>query len=153
MSRSAILDPADTAVATGLPYVLDTQVGFLLRQAQQRHTAIFAAAFGEDMTPVQWATLARLASEGECSQNRLGRLVGTDVATIKGVVERLRRRGFVETAADAGDKRRVLLRPSAAGRAAYRDMLARALAVSRATLEPLDPAEQATFLALLDRLR
>src|ERR1700722_14698637 len=42
------------------PYVLDEQVGFALRQAQQRHTTIFAAKMIEDLTPTQWAALAKL---------------------------------------------------------------------------------------------
>ena len=46
---------------------------------------------------MQWAALAKLAEVGECSQNLLGRLVAMDVATIKGVVERLVRRGFAAT--------------------------------------------------------
>jgi hypothetical protein len=55
------------------PYLLDEQVGFLLRQATQRHTAIFAARMIEDLTPTQWAALARLSERGPCSQNLLGR--------------------------------------------------------------------------------
>ena len=50
------------------PYVLDEQVGFVLRQAQQRHTTIFAAEMIEDLTPTQWAALAKLRELGDCSQ-------------------------------------------------------------------------------------
>jgi hypothetical protein len=71
------------------PYVLDEQVGFALRQAQQRHTTIFAAKMIEDLTPTQWAALAKLRELGDCSQNHLGRLTAMDAATIKGVVDRL----------------------------------------------------------------
>src|ERR1700722_10722267 len=76
------------------PYVLDEQVGFALRQAQQRHTTIFAAKMIEDLTPTQWAALAKLREVGDCSQNHLGRLTAMDAATIKGVVDRLTARGF-----------------------------------------------------------
>jgi hypothetical protein len=69
------------------PYVLDEQVGFALRQAQQRHTTIFAAKMIEDLTPTQWAALAKLRELGDCSQNHLGRLTAMDAATIKGVVD------------------------------------------------------------------
>ncbi|WP_375458365.1 MarR family winged helix-turn-helix transcriptional regulator [uncultured Enterovirga sp.] len=134
-------------------YVLDDQVGFVLRQVQQRHAVIFSAAFGEELTPLQWAAMSRLADIGECSQNHLGRLVATDVATIKGVVERLARRGLVETRPDPADRRRLLLRLSPAGLDAYRASVPRALAVTEATLEPLGPAERATLVGLLDRLR
>src|SRR5206468_1789491 len=41
-------------------YRLDDQVGFVLRQAQQRHTALFASLMIEGLTPTQWAALAKL---------------------------------------------------------------------------------------------
>lgn len=134
-------------------YVLDEQVGFVLRQVQQRHAAIFAASFGEEMTALQWSAVSRLAGVGECSQNHLGRLVATDVATIKGVVERLARRGLVETRPDPVDRRRLLLRLTSLGFDAYRTNIGRALAVTDSTLEPLAPAERATLVSLLNRLR
>ena len=69
--------------------MLDDQVGFVLRQAQQRHTTIFAAEMIEGLTPTQWAALAKLREVGACSQNHLGRLTAMDAATIKGVIDRL----------------------------------------------------------------
>ena len=80
--------------AQGERDILDDQVGFLLRQAQQRHTTIFAAGMIESLTPTQWAALAKLREVGDCSQYRLGRLTAMDAATIKGVVDRLTARGF-----------------------------------------------------------
>src|SRR5580658_8223281 len=92
-------------------YVLEAQIGHLLRRAHQRHVAIFLASMGEDApTPTQFAALVKLADAGELSQNRLGRLTAMDPATVKGVVSRLVARGFVERAADPGDQRRVTLR-------------------------------------------
>src|ERR1700685_364195 len=70
-------------------YILERQVGFILRQVSQRHAAIFAASIGDDLTPTQWATLAKLLERGPCSQNLLGRQTAMDAATIKGVVDRL----------------------------------------------------------------
>ncbi len=102
---------------------------------------------------MQWAALARLAESGECSQNHLGRLIATDVATIKGIADRLIRRGLVETRADPADRGRLLLRLIEAGRQTHRACAAIALDVSAETLAPLSKAEQATFLRLLDRLR
>lgn len=134
-------------------YVLDGQVGFVLRQAQQRHAVIFASAFGDDVTPLQWAATAKLAELGECSQNQLGRLIATDVATIKGVAERLARRGLLETHPDPEDRRRLLLRLTEAGLRLYRDSAAKALDVSAATLAPLQPEERGVFLQLLAKLR
>ena len=137
---------------SGSGYALDRQVGFILRQVQQRHAAIFAAAFGET-TPLQWSAIAKLADIGECSQNLLGRLIATDVATIKGVVERLMRRGLVENRPDPADRRRVLLTLSDTGHALYGACREQAHQVTRETLKPLGSDEQAILVALLDRLR
>ena len=134
-------------------YRLEDQVGFVLRQVQQRHGAIFAEAFGDDLTPTQWAAVAKLAEAGECSQNRLGRLVAMDVATVKGVVDRLIRRGLAKTRADPADRRRVLVTLTPDGLAAFRGGAAKALAITEATLEPLSVAERNVLLDLLRRLR
>ena len=55
-SRTAAI--ATTGV--GDTYRLGEQVGFLIRRAHQRHTALFAARIGDDLTTTQWAALARL---------------------------------------------------------------------------------------------
>ena len=52
----------------------------VLRQAQQRHTTLFAAEMIEGLTPTQWAALVKLQEYGTCtcSQNHLGRLTAMD---------------------------------------------------------------------------
>ena len=87
-------------------YVLDDQVGFLLRVALQRHTAIFTTRMIEGLTQTQFAALAKLAEVGPFSQNHLGRLIYLDAATIKGVVDRLGARGFITALNDPMDRRR-----------------------------------------------
>ena len=97
------------------PYVLDEQVGFILRQVWQRHSAIFSREIGTNLTPTQWAALSKLAETGPCSQNQLGRLTAMDVATIKGVIDRLTARGLTETSQDPEDGRRLLVSLTRAG--------------------------------------
>ena len=89
-------------------YVLERQVGFVMRRAVQRHIAIFSALIPE-MTPTQFAALAKLCELGQASQNELGRLTAMDVATIKGVVDRLRARSLIASAPlDDGERRQLL---------------------------------------------
>ena len=133
-------------------YVLDDQVGFLLRQAQQRHTNIFAALMIEELTPTQWATLAKLHECGPCSQNLLGRQTAMDAATIKGVIDRLTKRGVTATTADPADGRRLLVALTAQGEAIFARGKPMAERITAATLEPLSEAERASFVALLRRL-
>lgn len=132
-------------------YLLDRQVGFLLRRATQRHLAIFARRIAE-LTPTQFAALAKLCELGPVSQNALGRATAMDAATVKGVVDRLRARGLVASARDGEDRRRILLAPTEAGRSAFEDARADAHRISAETLAPLAPAERAAFLRLLARL-
>jgi DNA-binding MarR family transcriptional regulator len=134
-------------------YILERQVGFILRQVSQRHTAIFVAKIGDDLTPTQWATLAKLLERGPCSQNLLGRHTAMDAATIKGVVDRLSNRGIVETRPDPKDARRLVVVLTRAGRAIAERACVNAEAITEETLRPLTASERAIFLKLLKRLR
>jgi DNA-binding MarR family transcriptional regulator len=133
-------------------YVLDEQVGFVLRQAQQRHTTIFTAEMIEGLTPTQWAALAKLRECGACSQNHLGRLTAMDAATIKGVIDRLTARGFTTIGPDARDGRRLLVTLTPAGSDVYDRAAPIAARITEKTLEPLDEDERAALVALLRRL-
>lgn len=132
-------------------YRLDAQVGFLMRRANQRHLALFARHI-PDLTPTQFAALAKLCELGQTSQNALGRATAMDAATIKGVVDRLRRRDLVASAPDPDDQRRVFLTPTDAGRAVFAAHVAAAHSITEETLAPLSPAERTTFLRLLEKL-
>lgn len=135
------------------PYVLEDQIGFVLRQVWQRHAAIFAREIGINLTPTQWAALAKLTETGPCSQNQLGRLTAMDVATIKGVIDRLTARGLTETSSDPQDGRRLLVSLTRAGQAMAEKAAPSALAISKETLAPLDAKEREIFVTLLNKLR
>jgi DNA-binding MarR family transcriptional regulator len=134
-------------------YRLDDQIGFLLRQVNQRHTAIFAQRMGTDLTPTQWAALAKLYETGADSQNNLGRATAMDAATIKGVVDRLKKRGLVVRKRVAGDSRRRLVALTTEGEAVVQARVGDAFAISRETLSPLTEKEQAVLLALLLKMK
>jgi len=154
MMQSMLKNAAKTTASDDEPdYRLEEQVGFLLRRAQQRHTAIFAARIGKNqLTPTQFATLAKIFDEGTVSQNRLGRLTAMDPATMQGVIARLLDRGFIARTADPDDRRRAILRLTDAGRAAFLDAAPNGKVISKETLAPLDAKERATFLRLLAKL-
>ena len=132
-------------------YILDDQVGYLLRLASQRHAVIFQTHVS-DLTPTQFSTLIRISEHGALSQNHLGRLAAMDVATIKGVVDRLKAKGLVRSTPDPNDKRRSSIMLTDAGEATIARLKRDGLVISQDTLAPLKPAEQKTFLALLKRL-
>lgn len=134
-------------------YRLEDQVGHLLRRAHQRATAIFLERLNDaQVTPTQFAALAKLADEGELSQNHLGRLTAMDPATIQGVTRRLKARGLVTGRADPNDGRRTALRLTATGARLAKSVIPKGFGVSEGVLEPLSEAEQKQFLRLLTRL-
>jgi DNA-binding MarR family transcriptional regulator len=134
-------------------YVLDEQVGFLMRRAQQRHIAIFQRIMGDDgPTPTQFAAMSKLGAGEEISQNLLGRMTAMDPATIKGVIARLEERGLVERLPDPDDQRRVRVRLSAKGREAMPGLTEKARAITAATLAPLSREEAERLLGMLARL-
>ncbi len=145
LARSHAKDASD--------YVLDEQVGHLLRRAHQRHAAIFQEMIDDaQLTPLQFGAIMKLADVGETSQNQLGRLTAMDAATMQGVIKRLIARGLVERRPDPDDRRRLLLTLSANGVALAGQVVERGLEISAKTLEPLSASERETFLKLLARL-
>jgi DNA-binding MarR family transcriptional regulator len=134
------------------PYILDEQVGFLLRQATQRHVGIFTRLMPGGLTPPQFSALAILFQGGACSQNELGRRIATDGATIKGIIDRLTRRGLTRTAPDPADGRMLIVSLTETGAALAAGCIAAGAEITAATLAPLTPAEQRRLLTLLKRL-
>ena len=133
-------------------YRLDEQVGYLLRLAYQRHTLIFQDHALNNLTPTQFSALIRLAERGRCSQNQLGRLIAVDVATIKGVVDRLHNKNLVTLEKDASDRRRILISLSPAGLNMVTRLRTMGRSVTDATLDALQPGERTVFLSLLKKL-
>src|SRR5579885_3334326 len=130
VATPALPDAAEKA------YLLDEQVGFLMRVAMQRHTAIFTSRMIEGLTQTQFAALAKLREVGPCSQNHLGRLIYLDAATIKGVIDRLTARGFVSAVADPKDRRRRALALTERGREITEAGVKASIDITAATLEP-----------------
>ncbi|WP_347310331.1 MarR family winged helix-turn-helix transcriptional regulator [Defluviimonas sp. SAOS-178_SWC] len=133
------------------PYRLEDQIGFKLRLANQRHLEIFSSRM-PDITPRQFAVMAKLKDEGTLSQNHLGRLVAMDAATTKGVVERLARKGLIMTAPSPTDRRRVEISLTDAGRDFLREAIPLAAEISERTARNLNPRERDRLLALLDKI-
>lgn len=134
-------------------YRLEDQVGFILRQVNQRHVAIFSAMMPGDLTPTQFSVVAMLRQIVSCSQNQLGRLVSMDAATVKGVIDRLSARGITRTAPDPNDGRLLIVSLTEEGQALAERCIPEAEQITAETLAPLDAEEQAQFLALLGKLR
>jgi len=132
-------------------YLLEDQVGFILRGVSQRHLSIFSRLIPE-LTPTQFSALSKLCQLGQASQNELGRLTAMDAATIKGVVDRLKLRELISSEPLSSDLRRLILKPTSAGQQLYLKVVSSAHAVTKETLEPLSDKEKDVFLSLLKKL-
>lgn len=134
-------------------YILEKQVGHLLRRAHQRHTSIFQKRIGDrSLTPVQFAALVKLNVLGEVSQNQLGRNTAMDASTMQGVIKRLASRGLIERKADPNDRRRLLLSLSEEGKKVLELAIPSGRIITNSTLSPLSDDEQKTLIALLKKI-
>lgn len=141
-----------TESTADIAYDLEDQVGYLLRVASQRHAAIFQKHAIENLTPTQFSTLIRIAEVGTVSQNHLGRLAAMDVATIKGVVDRLKAKNLLRSEPDLIDRRRSIISLTARGTALILDLKSKGLEITEETLEPLTQRERLTLVNLLRKI-
>ena len=132
-------------------FQLEEHIGFRLRLAAQRHVEIFARRLPE-VTPPQFAVMVKLSEQGPVSQNYLGRLVGLDAATAKGVVDRLEGKGFVSRARSPRDQRKIDVSLTEEGASFVCRAIPDAQAVARETMTRLPDRERERLLALLAKL-
>ncbi len=131
-------------------YVLADQVGFLLRRAHQRASLIFKNTFEDtSLTPQQFAVLAKLHEVNNVTQNKLGRLVDMDPATLQGVIQRLMQRGFVLRNRDPQHKRRLIISLTETGCEMLKNCFELGRQVSSETLQTLDKTDKSELLRLL----
>lgn len=150
--RDESQQPPAGAAPDDVGYRVDHQIGFFLRQANQRHVAIFTGMIGDRLTTTQWAALSKLREIQPSSQNQLGRETAMDVATIKGVVDRLVARGLILSGPDAKDGRRLVLSLTDEGLEIIRRNVETATVITEETLAPLTSGERMMLIELLKKI-
>ena len=134
-------------------YSLTDQIGHLIRKAHQRNTAVFQQySTDKQLTPIQFATLCVIADNGNSSLTDLVRIAAIDQATIRGIVSRLNKRGFIELTSDPKDQRKVIVMLTEAGRELLSEMVPVAKQISEATVEKLNPSERVALTFLLCKI-
>lgn len=126
--------------------------GHLIRRLHQISVSLFAARMAEagiDLTPVQFAALAKVEDNPGLDQATLAGLIAYDRVTIGGVVDRLVAKGLLTREVSKQDRRARVLNLSAEGRAVLARVLPAVAAVQDDTLAGLSAPERETFLGLL----
>ena len=147
-----VIEVEPKPAGAGNGYVLEDQIGHLLRRAHQRASAIFQEVMTEGLTPPQFAALVKIRDFGTVSQNRLGRSVAMDPATSQGVTQRLLAKNLISRKDDPKDRRRTLLSLTPEGEAMVERLVPQGKQVTTETLDPLTPDEQKQFLALIAKI-
>ena len=100
----------------------------------------------------EWRILLVLANHPRVVASEVATLTGLDKMTVSRAIAALERRGRVVRKVDAADRRRMLLRLSAAGERLYERIGVPAKARERSLFRGIGDADQARLGRLLDRL-
>jgi MarR family transcriptional regulator, lower aerobic nicotinate degradation pathway regulator len=139
-------------VADGI-FNLDDAIGHQLRRAYQRTSAVLISQIGEyDITPVQFATLARLYELQLVSQNKLGRLVDVEPSNFHGVINRLLKRKLIRKQKDSLDQRKINLSLSNSGLELIELLIPKSQRATETTLAVLNQSQQRQLYKLLGRI-
>ncbi|MBI2768499.1 MAG: MarR family transcriptional regulator [Burkholderiales bacterium] len=127
--------------------------GFLLRRAHQISAAVFEDECREaGLTPAQFGVLTVLSAHPGLGQSSLARALGFDKVTVLRVLRGLEARGLVARAPAPDNKRNVSAALTEAGLALLGAAQKPAEKAYKRLLAPLDAAQQAQLLDLLQRL-
>jgi DNA-binding MarR family transcriptional regulator len=126
--------------------------GHLLRRAQQISVSIFYDEMGNDLTPVQYAILSRLAGHPGIDQVSLAGLAAIDTSTGATVCARLEEKGLLERKVIPHNRRQRALTITAEGSRLLSAMEPAAQRLRDRLLAPLSAQEQELFMGLLTRL-
>jgi MarR family transcriptional regulator, lower aerobic nicotinate degradation pathway regulator len=134
-------------------YRLDDQIGYLLGRAQAVALGNLRRNMGDlDLTPPQLGAILKLMELGQVSQNELGRQSGMKPATVHGVIQRLQKRGLVDSSPSPEDQRRRLVFLTQTGTQMAATLAGHSQDAAEKTLSPLTIVEQGTLNDLLCRV-
>lgn len=123
--------------------------GHLLRRSHQRSYEIFARLVGDDITRQQIALLIALEQNPGASQSGLVAATGFDKSTLKEMLGRMVKTGWVARARDPEDRRAWTIRLTKAGRTLLEERYPRVAQVQTEILAPLPPELRPVFIRCL----
>ncbi len=133
---------------------VNTMPGHLIRRYHQASVAIFHARMAEleyDLTPVQYAALAKIEVQPGIDQVTLAGLIAYDRTTIAGVVDRLVQKTFLAREISTTDRRARVLKLTDLGSSTLHTLAPVVEAAQEQMLSGLDSLEKAEFIRLLQK--
>ncbi|MDQ1105635.1 MarR family winged helix-turn-helix transcriptional regulator [Nocardioides zeae] len=125
--------------------------GYLIRRAQQLHTALWSDHV-TDVTGPQYAVLAAVLRAGTATHAEIGTRASLDSSSVRDIVGRLTARGWLEAAPNAGDRRSRPVRVTAPAETAVRLLAGPVQGVQDELLLPLGGDDRTRFLGLAQRV-
>lgn len=105
-----------------------------------------------DLKPSGWRVLATLGEKSPLSAKELGERIAADAVTVSRAISELSELGFVSRRADPGDRRRVVLRLSKKGAAAYAEIVPVARKVEQQLTKGLSDKDMAALRGVMRKL-
>lgn len=138
--------------ARALP--VDDSIFFKLVRVVNLTARPFSDSIGKAhrLTLNEWRVLLVLANHPRVVASEVAAITGLDKMSVSRAIAGLERQGRVVRKVDAGDRRRMLLRLSAAGERLYERIGVPAKARERSLFRDMSASDQAQLDRLLDRL-
>lgn len=132
---------------------LDKFLPYRLSIASNAVSEIIAGAYAEHGLVIpEWRLIAVLAQRSRATQQELGQATRMDKVTVSRAALSLSTRGLILRAPNKADRRSHFLSLSAAGRALYKQVAPKALALEQSLLASFKSAEIERLEAMLHRL-
>jgi DNA-binding MarR family transcriptional regulator len=122
----------------------------LAAEVSQHLSVIYRGRFALEIP--EWRVMATVGQERGCTAQQVAASTRMHKTRVSRAIAQLRRRGLIERATSAQDRRALQLRLSAAGRRMYAQLVPLALARERALLACLSPTQRRALLMGLERL-
>lgn len=131
---------------------LNSAPGLLLRRNHQRSVDIFTRTVGDDVTRQQIGTLIALHQKPGASQRHLVEATGIDKSTLKEMLGRMIKRGWVKRERDPNDSRAWTMHLTPDGLALLLERINQVRAAQIEILEPLPEQDRVIFMNYLRKI-
>jgi DNA-binding MarR family transcriptional regulator len=143
------IDP-QASPSLDLEHFLPYRLSVLSNRVSGAIARVYSERFALGVT--EWRVMAVLGRYPELSPGEVAQRTAMDKVAVSRAVAGLVDAGRVERETHGDDRRRSVLRLTAAGRAIHDEVAPLALAFERRLLDGMAPAERAVLFGLLDRL-